>query len=186
MALGHPHPEHGGSMSSNVVYGAGRGLQAAGVAVLRFNYRGVGLSEGSHDGGQGEERDHSAALDHLQERFPGVPLWVGGYSFGARIAASLAVSDPRVRQVLLVALPVTAFPCEAAAEIQIPGLALSGGQDAFGTGADLQQRLPSLLGTVRLEEIQGADHFFKGELPELRARIETWARQALNPEGPAT
>ena len=55
MALGHPHPEHGGSMSSNVVYGAGRGLQAAGVAVLRFNYRGVGLSEGSHDGGQGEE-----------------------------------------------------------------------------------------------------------------------------------
>src|SRR5688572_23719782 len=94
--LCHPHPRGGGTMDNNVVFRTARGLQAAGLAVLRFNFRGVGASEGVHDGQGPEVNDAKAALDHLQQRFPELPLWGAGFSFGARTILQLATQDERI------------------------------------------------------------------------------------------
>ena len=102
-AICHPHPEHGGTLDSSVVFRVARGLQAAGLAVLRFNFRGVGASAGDLPGDGEAEADLSAALDWLGERLPGMPLWAAGYSFGARTAGGLAVRESRIERVILVA-----------------------------------------------------------------------------------
>ena len=102
--VAHPHPLHGGTMDNNVVHRTARGLHEAGLAVLRFNFRGTGASEGLHDGEGAEEEDFRACLDWLAERFPGIELWAAGFSFGSRTAAALAARSPRVARVLLIAL----------------------------------------------------------------------------------
>ena len=107
-AMCHPHPLFGGTMNNTVVFRTARGLEQGGVRVLRFNFRGVGLSEGLHDGRGGEEEDLSAALDWLARENQGLPLWAAGFSFGARTAAARAAGDPRIERVVLVALPVAA------------------------------------------------------------------------------
>src|SRR5262245_13610982 len=90
----HPHPLHGGTMHNNVVFRIARALQSCGLAVLRFNFRGAGASAGEHDGQGGEVEDARAALDHLASAHPGIPLWAAGFSFGARMAAALAMDEP--------------------------------------------------------------------------------------------
>lgn len=182
VALGHPHPLHGGAMNSSVVFRAGRALQGAGLAVLRLNYRGVGSSAGTHDGEGGEVQDHRAAVDWLSQEVPDVPLWAGGFSFGARTAAALAVQDDRVQSVVLLALPVLAFPCSVADEIRCPGLVLMASEDTFGTAADVLERLPNLAQQVDVEQIEGSDHFFTGALEDLQECVGDWARRALHTE----
>ena len=182
IVLGHPHPLHGGSMDSSVVFRAGRALQEAGLAVLRLNYRGVGASVGTFHGEGGEVDDHRAALDWLEQEVGGVPLWAGGFSFGARTAAALATHEDRIRQVLLIALPVLAFPCAVADDVRCPGLALMASEDAFGTAADVKAALPVLASRVEVDELEGADHFFSGKLQDLQARIGDWAQRALHTE----
>src|SRR5580692_6857436 len=86
----HPHPQHGGTMHNKVVYRIARGLRRAGAVVLRFNYRGVNLSEGAYDHGEGELEDARAALTLLRERYPDLPVTLAGFSFGSRIALQLA------------------------------------------------------------------------------------------------
>jgi len=105
----HPHPLHGGTMENNVVFRTARALQAAGIVVLRFNFRGTGESEGTHDGGPGEVEDARAALEWLGAQHPDLPLWAGGFSFGSRTTAALAAGDPRVACLVAVALPCLAF-----------------------------------------------------------------------------
>lgn len=182
IVLGHPHPLRGGSMDSSVVFRAGRALQEAGLAVLRLNYRGVGTSAGTFDGEGGEVEDHRAALDWLEGEVAGAPLWAGGFSFGARTAAALATREERIRQVLLIALPVLAFPCALADDVRCPGLALMASKDAFGTAADVKAILPGLASRVEVGELEGADHFFSGKLQDLQARIGAWAQRALHTE----
>ncbi|MDP6386332.1 MAG: alpha/beta fold hydrolase [Planctomycetota bacterium] len=182
IVLGHPHPLHGGSMDSSVVFRAGRALQEAGLAVLRLNYRGVGASAGTFHGEGGEVDDHRAALDWLEQEVSGVPLWAGGFSFGARTAAALATHEDRIRQVLLIALPVLAFPCAVADDVRCPGLALMASRDTFGTAADVKAALPGLASRVEVDELEGADHSFSGKLQDLQARIGDWAQRALHTE----
>jgi len=182
IVLGHPHPLRGGSMDSSVVFRAGRALQEVGLAVLRLNYRGVGTSAGTFDGEGGEVEDHRAALDWLEGEVAGVPLWAGGFSFGARTAAALATREVRIRQVLLIALPVLAYPCALADDVRCPGLVLMASGDAFGTAADVKAVLPGLASRVEVGELEGADHFFSGKLQELEARIGDWAQRALHTE----
>src|SRR5712664_2851845 len=99
----HPHPQHGGTMHNKVVYRIARGLRSSGSVVLRFNYRGVNLSEGSYAEGEGELDDARVALDYLRGRYPGLPFTVAGFSFGSRIALRLGCGI--ARRVIAVGFP---------------------------------------------------------------------------------
>ncbi|MFT7677198.1 MAG: alpha/beta superfamily hydrolase [Planctomycetota bacterium] len=166
-------------MDNNVVHRCARGLQEAGLVVLRFNFRSVGASEGEHDGEGAEDGDLSAALDELQRRYPDLPLWAGGFSFGSRTTVRVALGEARIERVLLVALPVLAYDCTYADDLAQPGLAIMAELDDFGTLAVLQERLPKLAAHLELQEIAGEGHFFKGALDDLRARVYDWARRSL-------
>jgi alpha/beta superfamily hydrolase len=178
--VAHPHPLHGGTMDNNVVHRTARGLYDAGLAVVRFNFRGTGASEGAHDGQGGEEEDLRAAVDWLAARYPGVDLWAAGFSFGARTVAGLAPKEPRIARVVLVALPVLAYDCTFALKIQQPGAIFMAGEDGFGTRAALEKQMPELATRFHVDEVPGVDHFFTGALDELRARVRAWAEAALD------
>jgi uncharacterized protein len=175
----HPHPLHGGTMNTTAVFRSARGLEKAGLAVLRFNFRGVGKSAGVHDGKGAEEDDLRAALDYLEEQFPGVELWAGGFSFGSRTSASYAPKDPRIRRVLLVAVPVRAFDCSFITRVPQPGLILMAGRDEFGTLAELKDQFPRLPPQLETDEIPDTNHFFESKTQELEARVRLWAERSL-------
>lgn len=178
----HPHPLHEGTMRNTVVYRVARALRAAGLATLRFNFRGVEGSEGEHDGQGAEESDVSAALDLLAERHPGEPLWAAGYSFGARTVCGLAVHDRRIRRLVLVAFPITAYDCACIEEVAQPGLLVFGSGDPFGTLTELAQQFPRLPERLELDEITGADHFFRGRTPILEEKIREYAQRMTQEE----
>lgn len=170
-------------MDNNVVFRVARGLQHAGLATLRFNFRGAGASEGVHDGQGGEENDVRAALDYLERTFPGVPLWAAGFSFGSRTVASLARREPRIQRVLLVALPSKAFDCTFVRDVRQPTFVLLAENDEFGTPGDFDERIGPLGDNVERDVIPGVDHFFRGKTPELERRVKAWAeRSLLQPE----
>lgn len=155
----HPHPLHGGSMYNNVVEALFGGLPPQGAAVLRFNFRGTSGSEGRHDHGQGERLDVSAALDELARRWPGVPLLLAGYSFGADV--SLAVDHPGVAGWLAVA-PVLRVvdPSEMVAlRDPRPVWMASAEEDQFRPYADLVPMVADAVNTT-VTPVPGADHFF--------------------------
>ena len=178
-AFCHPHPLGGGPMANNVVFRAARGLQNAGLAVLRFNFRGVGKSEGVHHGQGGEEEDLRAALDHLAKELPGTELWTGGFSFGARTAASYARRDPRIVRLVLVAIPVGAFDVSFLREVKLPGFVLMAEKDPYGTLETLQMRFPDLYAGLETDEVAGVDHFFQGKTTEVQERVRRYAERAL-------
>src|SRR6266542_2713805 len=107
VVFAHPLPTHGGTMHTKAVYQGTKGLVRAGCAVLRFNFRGVGASDGSFTGGEGEKADYQAALDYMRGRFPGIPLWAAGFSFGSWIALETGAADERVSVLIGIAPPVT-------------------------------------------------------------------------------
>ena len=175
----HPHPLHGGTLDNNVVFRTSRALQAAGVAVLRFNFRGTGESEGTHDGGLGEVEDARCALEWMSAQHPGLPLWAGGFSFGARTTTALAAVDDRVACLVAVALPCLAFDCSVVLDVKQPGLVMMAGEDGFGTAAALAESFPIWPANLEVDEIPGVDHFFTGKTPELEARLRAWAGRML-------
>lgn len=175
----HPHPLHGGTMRNNVVHRTARGLHDAGLAVLRFNFRGTGGSEGIHDGDGAEEEDLGAALTRLGEEVPGVPLWAAGFSFGSRTVIGLSPRDARIERVCLIALPVIAYDCRRTLDVTQPGAIFMAGDDTFGTLSVLREQMPQLLDRFHVEEVPGVDHFFTGKLDDLRLRISAWAASQL-------
>ena len=126
-------------MHFKVVFRAAKALQSAGLAVLRFNFRGVGRSEGVHDHGSGEQEDARAALLEMQDRFPGLPLVLGGFSFGSTVALRVAARDARVRAVFALGYPLSrpadTAPLEA---VRQPRLFVQGENDEFGSGEALR------------------------------------------------
>ncbi len=174
----HAHPLHGGMMHYKVIFRAAKALQTQGAAVLRFNFRGVGRSEGAHDHGIGEQEDARAALSEVARRFPGLPLVLGGFSFGSAMAARVAVTDPRVKAVIVLGFPITRVSSTAdLSRLLQPRLFVQGSDDEFGPGTALRQVVDSLPGPKRLEVIEGADHFFTNRLDEVQAIIEGWASE---------
>jgi alpha/beta superfamily hydrolase len=172
----HAHPLHGGMMHSKVVFRAAKALQSAGLAVLRFNFRGVGRSEGVHDHGTGEQEDARAALFEVQDRFPGVPLVLGGFSFGSLVALHVAARDPRVRAVFALGYPLRmAEDHSSLASIDRPHLFVQGEHDELGPGEALRALVEPLPPPRELVVLPGADHFFDGRLDALQGAIADWA-----------
>jgi hypothetical protein len=172
----HAHPLHGGMMHFKVVFRSAKALQEHGLAVLRFNFRGVGRSEGAHDDGVGEQEDARAALSELERRLPGLPLVLGGFSFGSVVALRVAARDTRVRAVFALGFPLVGFG--DAATLRAPSQArlfVQGEQDQFGAGEALRGLVEPLPPPRELVILAGANHFFDGQLDELQTAISAWA-----------
>jgi len=176
--VAHPHPLYGGNMHSSVVYRVARGMSGAGLGTLRFNFRGVGTSAGVHDEGPGEADDMTSACEWLRGEYPGLSLWLAGFSFGARTALLCAQRDEGVERALLVALPVLAFECPGLDEVTVPTLVLQAENDDFGNHAAVHEQYPNLPGGVRTACVRGTDHFFEGRLDALEQLVgetaESW------------
>ena len=172
----HAHPLHGGMMHFKVIFRAAKALQTLGIPVLRFNFRGVGRSEGVHDGGRGEQDDVRAALAEMESRFPGLPLLLGGFSFGSAMAARVAIDDARVKAALILGFPIIRIDTATdLGRVRVPRLFVQGGEDQFGSGAAMRDLVATLPEPKRLVVIEGADHFFTGRLDELQTSVEGWA-----------
>jgi len=184
----HPHPLFGGTLHNKVVFHTMKALNSFGFPVLRFNFRGAGLSQGAHDQGNGEVDDVRTALDWLDAEYH-LPLLFAGFSFGAAVGLRAACSDARVRAAIGVGTPVVPV-AEATEEPRVyaldflkdcakPKLFVSGGRDQFGPRAKLEALVASLPEPKKLVVIEGADHFFEGRLRELREAIEAWVTEQV-------
>jgi alpha/beta superfamily hydrolase len=172
----HAHPLHGGIMHFKVVFRAARALQSHGVAALRFNFRGVGRSEGTHDHGRGEQDDVRAAIAEMERRFPGLPLVLGGFSFGSAMALHVAAADPRPRAVVAMGFPVAmGYDTSHLASVRIPRLFVQGGEDEFGDASRIAALVEPLPEPRHLVVVPGADHFFTGHLDALQHAVAGWA-----------
>lgn len=160
---GHPHPLHGGTMHTKALYQTAKALTRVGVAALRFNFRGVGASAGSFDAGPGEQDDFRAALTFAEGRFPGLPLWAAGMSFGAWIALSVGAADPRVSLLLAVAPPVDRYDFAALASSVKPKFFVHGEQDELIAAKLLRAFYAPLPEPKELVFIEDANHLFEGK-----------------------
>lgn len=165
--VAHPHPLHGGTQHNKVVYRAAQALTRAGYATLRFNFRGVGVSEGRHDSGRGEVGDYRAALDEAQ-RSEGLPIVAAGFSFGAAMALKAIPGDTRIEACIALGLPLATESGRGVARPSVPALLVVGEKDAFGPPEELACFLG---GTGRLVVVPGADHFFEGALESVGEAI---------------
>ena len=174
----HAHPLHGGMMHFKAVFRAAKALQEQGLAVLRFNFRGVGASEGVHDHAKGEQGDASAALDEMARRFPGRPLVLGGFSFGAAVALLVGAAQPRVGAIVALGFPFRIVPDTAfLSGLRTPRLFVQGENDEFGGGDRIRGLVEPLPEPKRLVVIPGSDHFFAGHLDTLQRTIAGWAAE---------
>lgn len=158
---GHPHPLHGGTMHTKALYQAAKAVTRAGAAALRFNFRGVGLSAGRFDAGLGEQDDFRAAIDHAAARFPGVPIWALGMSFGSWIAASVGAADPRVSLVVLVAPAVDRYDYSALATAGKPTFIVHGEDDELIAAKEVRKFYATLSEPKELVMIEDANHLFE-------------------------
>lgn len=168
----HPHPLFNGTMHNKVVYTLARCFNCMGLATVRFNFRGVGLSQGNYDQGNGESDDLFAILAWLKERCPESDIWLAGFSFGAYIAARVAKIWP-IKQLVCVAPPIANFPFKALPPFPCPWTVVQGDEDEVVSPTAVFSWLHSLNPPPEIIKIQGASHFFHGKLIELRDRLTT-------------
>jgi uncharacterized protein len=173
----HPHPLHGGTMHNKVVYHAMKTFQSFGLPVLRFNFRGAGLSEGTHDNGRGERDDVRAALDWLEREYRW-PLLFAGFSFGSSVGLRTCCGDPRVDGMAALGLPVSAagrdYHYHFLTGCRQPKLFISGTQDQFGPREALEAVVAAAAPPAELVFVEGADHFFAGKLDSMQQALRVW------------
>jgi len=178
VVFAHPHPQFGGTMHTKAVYQGAKGLSRIGCAVLRFNFRGVGMSEGSFDKGEGEKNDFIAALDYLAAKYPGIPLWAAGFSFGSWVAMEVGASDPRVSVLIGIAPPVaTALPDRSydftnTLASEKPKFFVQGEADELCPLEGMWQFYGRLKEPKELVVIDAADHLFEGKTQEVGEALE--------------
>ncbi|MGA3305577.1 MAG: alpha/beta hydrolase [Stellaceae bacterium] len=175
----HPHPQHGGTMNNKVVYTLFRAFSRSGFAALRFNFRGVGKSQGAWGGGAGELADAAAALDWLQAANPEAEsCWIGGFSFGAWIAMQLLARRPEIKGFIVAAPPVNLADFGTLPRLPASGLIVQGDQDQIVPPAGVKalaeklQTQRDIIVTYRV--IEGADHFFVDRLEQLGGVAESY------------
>lgn len=179
----HPHPLFGGTMHNKVVFHAMKALNGFGIPVLRFNFRGVGTSQGEHDGGVGEVEDVRTALEYLKQHFKAAPLIFAGFSFGAATGLRVACPDSDVKAAISIGTPILAedrrYQYKFLEGCSKPKLFISGDHDQFARAEELKDLVMRIPEPKRLVLIPDADHFFSGHLDEYRSAIERWVEETL-------
>jgi alpha/beta superfamily hydrolase len=179
----HPHPLFGGTMHNKVAYQAAKSLDALGIPVLRFNFRGAGLSAGEHDRGVGEQGDVLAALNFLAAEFPDGALLVAGFSFGSLVGLRAGCEDARVSHLIGLGIPVNSSDFSFLRQCHKPKLFVHGGDDKFGATEKVRALVASLLGSNQLVVVESADHFFAGKLDQLDHAINSWLTKEISHPG---
>jgi alpha/beta superfamily hydrolase len=174
----HPLPTGGGTLHNKVVFRAARGLEAANVATLRFNFRGVGASSGRFDEGEGEQADVQAAIEWARRKHPGKRLIVGGFSFGAWVSSRVACEDAEVFAVYLIGTPVNKYDFGHLRHCEKPMLFLHGTQDEYGDVNKLE-KLAQQVRNAQSVIVTGADHFFSKQLEAVEETMRSWAEEIL-------
>lgn len=186
----HPYPPAGGTMHNKVVYNAMKVFSSFGLPVLRFNFRGTGLSEGAFDNGHGEQNDVRAALGWLEHNFK-LPILFCGFSFGSHVGLRACCGDVRVKGLIGLGLPVRAagrdYTYGFLPKCIEPKLFISGDQDEFGPREVMETVLESAPDPKHMVWIAGADHFFQGvpgsptpKLDLMRAEMQTWLHREFD------
>jgi alpha/beta superfamily hydrolase len=174
VVFAHPHPQHGGSMHTKAVFQGAKGLSRIGCEVLRFNFRGVGASDGTFDSGPGELDDIRAAFDFMRARHPTVPLWAAGFSFGAWAALEAGAADPRVSLLVAIAPPVAreGYTFTGVLESRKPKFFVQGDLDDVAPLKALRAFYAKLHEPKELAVIDGAGHLFEGKTAEVGEALE--------------
>jgi hypothetical protein len=170
----HPHPLYGGTLHNKVVYQVAKTLHRLGLSVLRFNFRGAGMSEGKHDEGRGERDDVRAAIDFLAETFSGAPILLAGFSFGASVGLRVGCGDERVTELVGLGLPANDSDLSFLKTCSKPKLFVQGGQDQYGSQETVRALLETLPEPKRLVVVENADHFFEGKLDQVNRAVSEW------------
>jgi uncharacterized protein len=176
----HPHPLYQGTMHNKVVYQTAKVLDSLGIPVLRFNFRGVGASEGSYDHGVGEEDDVRTALDYLGAQFPGVSLLTAGFSFGAWVGLRAGCSDPRVGELIGLGLPIEdrKLGFSYLRTCTKPKLLIQGENDQYAARSHFESFVqtfdPEAVTATHVVFIPAADHFFTGHLDQMADALRHW------------
>jgi len=176
--LCHPHPEHGGTMRNKVVTIMERSLRELGLRTVRFNFRGVGESEGKFDEGIGEAQDLRTVLDWVQATRPNDQLWLGGFSFGAYISLQVASEFP-IRQLISIAPPAGRYGMEILTTPNCPWLVVQGTEDEVVSAEAVKQWAENLSPAPQLVMMEGAGHFFHRRLMDLRGLIKNHVQSNL-------
>jgi uncharacterized protein len=170
----HPHPLFSGTMHNKVVYQAAKALHLRGIPVLRFNFRGTGLSEGVHDDGKGEREDVRAALDYVAGQYPDSNLLLTGFSFGSWVGLRVGCGDARVTDLIGLGIPANRSGMKYLAECAKPKLFVQGGNDEFGSRENIEALFATVPEPKKLVIVDGADHFFSGQLDKVASAINEW------------
>jgi alpha/beta superfamily hydrolase len=184
----HPHPQHGGTMNNKVVYTLHQNFVRRGFACLRFNFRGVGRSQGVFDRGEGELSDAATALDWMQSHNQNASgCWIGGFSFGAWIAMQLLMRRPEIDGFITIAPPANLYDFSFLAPCPASGLMLTGSKDDIVPPDSVEKLVEKLRQQrgIRIdhETIPGANHFFTNKLGQMDAAVNVYLNSALTPEG---
>jgi len=175
----HPHPQHGGTMNNKVVYTLYHAFVRQGFSALRFNFRGVGRSQGSFARGEGELSDAASALDWLQGYNPNAAAcWIGGFSFGAWIGMQLLMRRPEIDGFISIAPPANLYDFGFLAPCPSSGLIIHGDKDHLVPLESVQKLINKLMHqrdiTIDFRLVKGADHFFQSRLEELDEEVEDY------------
>jgi len=159
-------------MNNNVVYRAAKALVGGGVTALRFNFRGVGTSTGSYDDGVGEEDDVRAAVDFLREHAPGLPIWIAGFSFGARVGLTVGARSDDVTKLLGIGLALRMFDYGFLSTCTKPKAIVQAAQDEYGPRDEIEAAVRDMSEPKRLWVVDGATHLFPGQLDPFERAAE--------------
>ncbi len=173
----HPHPKFGGTMHNKVVYRLARGLRKTGCVVLRFNFRGVNLSEGEYAHGIGETEDARVALQELAARYPHLSVIVAGFSFGSRVALRLASSESAIERAIAAGFPTRIPERDFVYQLTIPKHFIQSMNDEYSPADEMAGFYTTLAEPKSLTWIDSTDHFFKDRLDEFEAKVEQIGRE---------
>ena len=166
----HPHPQHQGTMRNKVVHTVARACNRMGLPALRFNYRGVGASEGAYDEGDGETLDVIAAARWMRDRYPDAELWLAGFSFGAWVSIR-AAAELEPARLISVAPPVSRFDMQRMEQPRCPWLIVQGEADELVDAGEVLAWVNGLEPGPELVMLPEVDHFFHGKLVDLRETL---------------